>query len=82
MAVNQSKKKDPRFWARWGTSGAVGDINKTDRREAISNYRRQQTLIGNLTPEERKELEKSEFRKGPSTIDQQVRRYYLKLKSN
>ena len=80
--VNQSKINDPRFWAKWRASGAVGDIYETDRREAISTYRRQQEVLKNLDKSERRELEQFEFRSGPSTIDQQVRRYYLKLKSD
>ncbi len=80
--VNQSKINDSRFWAKWKSSGAVGDKYEPDRREAISHYRHQQKVIGNLTGSETKELERFEFRDGPSTIDQQVRRYYLKLKSD
>lgn len=80
--VNQSKINDPRFWAKWKDSGAVGDKYEPDRREGISHYRHQQEVIGNLTGPEIKELERFEFRDGPSTIDQQVRRYYLKLKSD
>ncbi|HLC60136.1 MAG TPA: hypothetical protein VJJ52_01785 [Candidatus Nanoarchaeia archaeon] len=80
--VNQSKINDPRFWAKWKASGAVEDKYESDRREAISHYRHQQEVIGNLTGSESKELERFEFRDGASTIDEQVRRYYLKLKSD
>jgi len=83
MAINQSKINDPRFWAKWKAAGAVGNIyDSADKRGAISQYRHQQEVIGNLTKPDIKELERFEFREGPSTIDQQVRRYYLKLKSD
>lgn len=29
MAVNQSKKRDPRFWRKWRESGAVGPFRMT-----------------------------------------------------
>ena len=80
--VNQSKANDSRFWAIWGSSGAVGDKYETERRKAIHHYRHVQEDIGNLTRLEIKELEQFEFPKGHSTIEDQVRRYHLKLKSD
>ena len=81
IMVNPSKINDPRFWARWRAYGSVGDKYETDRRVAINHYRNQMKTLGNLTRHEIRELEQFEFREGPSTIDQQVRRYHLKLKS-
>lgn len=52
------------------------------RQEAILHYRSREENIRNLTPLEISELEYFEFRHGPSTVDEQVRRYYLKLKSD
>lgn len=78
--VNQSKVNDPRFWGLWEKSGAVEDIYTPSRREEIHIYRLQQRS-GNLTRHEIRELEIFEFYKGPQSVDEQVRRYYLKLKS-
>lgn len=79
--VNQSKINDPRFWAVWRASGAVGDYHAAEKRKYISGFRHYQEVLGNLAMPEIEELEKFEFHVGASTIEEQVRRYYLKVKS-
>lgn len=83
--VNQSKINDPRFWEKWSAAGAVADRkdaeNELIKRKAISHYRLRQSELGNLSASEVSELERFEFRHGPSTVNQQVRLYYLRLKS-
>ncbi len=83
--VNQSKINDSRFWEKWNSAGAVADRkdaeNELIKREDISHYRHRQSELGNLSDSEVSELERFEFRHGPSTVDQQVRLYYLRLKS-
>ena len=51
---------------------------KTDYR---AEYRSQLSALGNLTTDEIDELVGYEFLKPASSVDEQVRRYYLKLKS-
>ena len=36
--INQSKSNDPRFWAKWKASGAVGNINGIDVGEAYAFF--------------------------------------------
>jgi len=72
---------DPRFWKRWKQNGAAGDKHETSRRESIRHFRRQWRDSGHLSGEEMKELEGFEFRQGPDSVDEQVRRYILGAKA-
>lgn len=79
--VNQSKVKDPRFLKLWKDSGAIGGLYEIDIRKSIQAYRQDQYKLEILTKTEIKELEKLEFRQNLPSVDEQVRRYYLQLKS-
>ncbi len=82
--INQSQINDPRFWSRWKASGAVGNLESAIRRQSKEQYqeqyRAQLQTLGNLTSQEIDELIGFEF-KGPSSVDEQVRRYFLRFKS-
>jgi len=82
--VNQSKKNDPQFLERWKAVGAVGDLSdaewESQKREMIIHSERHYRTEGNLTDSEIEEYIRFEFRHGPRTIDEQVRRYYLMVK--
>ncbi len=82
--VNSSKINDPRFWEKWTAAGAVGDLSEAEgeveKLESIIHFERQYRTEGNLTASEIKEYIRFEFRHGPRTIDEQVRRYYLMVK--
>jgi hypothetical protein len=50
--------------------------------EAIAeDYRRKLEIAGGLSPDEIEELVILDVTKGPETVSEQVRRYYLKLKT-
>ena len=80
--ATQSKVDDPRFWDKWKKSGAVGDIDETARREEVKHFREMWRSLGNLDRAELAELVQYEFRQGPESVDEQVRRYYLQIKSH
>jgi len=78
--VNSSKARDPRFWKIWEASGAVGDKYEAERRESLNHFKKLWSSSGNLSREEVRKLVHYEFRQGADTVEEQVERYYLKLK--
>ena len=82
--INQSQINDSRFWGRWRASGAVGNIESAIKRQSMEpykeQYRAQLQALGNLTSQEIDELIGFEFQ-GLSSVDEQIRRYFLRLKS-
>lgn len=83
--VNQSKKNDPRFWAKWRASGSVGNVEialrDAKRRESDLRYRSLLETSGNLSPKEVDRLVGYEIYRAPRTIRGQIRRYYLRTKA-
>lgn len=84
--MNNSKKNDPRFWQLWKGAGSVGTIKTafTTTREkdaAKKQFVASCRLLGNLTGPEIRELRTYEFDAGAQTVNQQIRRYYLKVKN-
>ena len=59
----------------------VNQSEEDYKQEASQTYRRQLQRLGNLTGSEVNELVDFEIYHGVSTVDDQVRRYYLKTKS-
>jgi hypothetical protein len=79
--TNQSKLNNPRFWQIWEESGAVGGIGETELRIDVNYRRNVLNSIGNLTRREVTKLTRLEYREDRPSIQDQVRRYYLDLKS-
>jgi hypothetical protein len=58
------------------------EVSRTDEKSAArKSFERRLITLGNLSRPEISELVGYEFDQGPSTVNAQVRRYYLKLKS-
>ena len=58
----------------------VAETEQTEREEHMARFKEQLLSNGNLSPEEVDEFIRFEFVTGPSSVEAQVRRYYLMIK--
>jgi hypothetical protein len=81
--LHKTKAEDKRAWAKWRASGAVGNIyDNEEKRSARRHFRKYLLHSGNLSRPEVRQLVTYEFDQGAESVDDQVARYYLKLKAD
>lgn len=70
---------------QWRNAGAIGSIAiliSAEKNRAKKSFVAMCRTLGNLTAPEIRELRAYEFVTGAKTVNEQVRRYYLKIKNN